>query len=141
MDYDEKVGIQFEHVVERRMSNGAVVCLGRALLAPLVLMSGVAAAGSLAGVVQPTVTTSPLTSMGSLPALPAAASLSAPASIGAMNVQGQAALPGLEAVADSQHKQPATRTGVSTNAIRPIRVPPNVLPITLPVTLPLVSGS
>lgn len=140
MDYDEKVGVQFEHVLERRMSNGAVVCLGRALLAPLVLMSGVAAAGPLAGAIQPTATTSPL-AVGSLPALPAAAGLSSPASIGAMNVQGQGVLPGLDAVADSQHKQPATRTGVSTNAIRPIRVPPNVLPITLPVTLPLVSGS
>ena len=136
MDYDEEVGIQFEHVVERRMSNGAVVCLGRALLVPLVLMSGAAAAGSLAGVVQPAATTSPLT-VGSLPALPAAASLSSPASIGAMNVQGHAALPGLDAVADGQHKQPATRTGASTNGIRPIRVPPNVLPI----TLPLVTGS
>ena len=141
MDYDEKVGIQVENVVEKRMSGRAAVHFGRALFVPLVLLSAAAVAGPLGVVPQPTVTTPSLAAVpapvNSLPVVPSGAGLSSPVSMGAMNIQGPAALPGLDSVTDTQRKQSATRTGISTNGIRPIRVPPNVLP----VTLPLATGS
>jgi len=126
------------------MSNRATVRFGRALFVPLVLLSGIAAAGPLLGLPTSTITQSTLATpslavapllTGSLPAI----HLSSPASIDAMNVQGSAALPGLGDVTNNQRRQPALRTGTSTNGIRPIRVPPNFLPITFP--LPLVTGS
>jgi len=123
------------------MSNRAAVHFGRALFVPLVLLSGAAVAGPLAAVTQPTAGTPSLTSapsaVNSLPALPSGAGLPSAASMSATNIQGSAALPGLDGITDSQRKQSAIRTGTSTNAIRPIRVPPNVLP----VTLPLATGS
>ncbi len=120
------------------MSSRAAVYFGRAVFVPLVLLSGAAAAaGPLAALTQPTASTPSLASapsaVNSLPALPSGAGLPSAASMGTTNIQGSAALPGLDGITDNSRKQSAIRTGTSTNAIRPIRVPPNVLPITLPV--------
>ena len=123
------------------MSNRAAVHFGRALFVPLVLLSGAVAAGPLAAVTQSTAGTPSLASapsaVNSLPVMPSGASMPSAASMGAMNIQGSAALPGLDSITDNQRKQSAIRSGTSTNSIRPIRVPPNVLP----VTLPLATGS
>lgn len=120
------------------MSSRAAVYFRRAVFVPLVLLSGAAAAaGPLAGLTQPGVGTSSFaaapTAVNSLPVVvPSNAGLPSAAAMGNMNLQSSA-LPGLDGLADSQRKQSAVRSGTTTNGIRPIRVPPNVLPIVLPV--------
>ncbi len=121
------------------MSSRAAVYFRRAVFVPLVLLSGAAAAaGPLAGLTQPGVGTSSFaaapTAVNSLPVVvPSDAGLPSAAAVGNMNLQSSAALPGLDGLADNQRKQSAVRSGTTTNSIRPIRVPPNVLPIVLPV--------
>ena len=106
-----------------------------ALVASLVFTSGAAMAGSLAlpvgsagqSAALPSLGTTSSSASAALPAMPATASSlpsAVPASAGQATANGT--LPGLDGLGDKQ-----------VNAIRPIRIPPNVIP---PIALPVSTG-
>ena len=104
-----------------------------ALVASLVFASGAAMAGGLAlpagsaaqSVALPSLNTAAPSSSAALPAMPASgSSLPAVAQNNTNSAAGSSTLPGLDGL-----------SGKQVNAIRPIRIPPNVsLPIPLPAS-------
>ena len=121
----KRVTIQFGWAVT------LVLCCGAASAGPLAALP-TSAANQPALLAAPSLAAAP-SSLSALPALPHSAALASTISINALNTLSPAALPGLEGVADSQQKVSATKAGISTNGIRPIRVPGNInLPIPIP---------